>query len=84
MERLGPSVAELKKEESAGVKWRLLFQGSWFRRSRRCSTSTRSLGIVHRDIKPENFLCALDDASTIKPIDFGISKPFSRGSTSGP
>jgi serine/threonine protein kinase len=41
-----------------------------------------SLGIVHRDIKPENILCTLDDASTIKIIDFGISKPFSRGEPS--
>ncbi|KAK0455821.1 kinase-like domain-containing protein [Armillaria borealis] len=37
-----------------------------------------SLGIVHRDIKPENLLCSLDN-STIKIIDFGISKPFSQG-----
>ena len=37
---------------------------------------------MHRDIKPENFLCALDDASTIKIIDFGIAKPFSRGQPS--
>ncbi|PBK77698.1 kinase-like protein [Armillaria solidipes] len=40
-----------------------------------------SLGIVHRDIKPSNLLCALDD-STIKIIDFGISKPFSHGQPS--
>ncbi|PBK94529.1 putative casein kinase-1 hhp1 [Armillaria gallica] len=40
-----------------------------------------SLGIVHRDIKPSNLLCGLDD-STIKIIDFGISKPFSRGQPS--
>jgi len=39
-------------------------------------------GIVHRDVKPENLLCALDDPSTIKIIDFGISKPFSRGQLS--
>jgi serine/threonine protein kinase len=37
---------------------------------------------VHRDIKPENLLCAFDDASTIKIIDFGIYKPFSRGQPS--
>jgi serine/threonine protein kinase len=37
---------------------------------------------VHRDIKPENFLCTLDDPSTIKIIDFGISEPFSRGEPS--
>ena len=36
---------------------------------------------MHRDIKPENLLCALDE-STIKIIDFGISKPFSRGQPS--
>ncbi|SJL16007.1 uncharacterized protein ARMOST_19521 [Armillaria ostoyae] len=40
-----------------------------------------SLRIMHRDIKPENLLCALDD-STIKNIDFGISKPFSHGKPS--
>jgi len=34
---------------------------------------------VHRDIKPENILCALDDPSKIKIIDFGISKPISHG-----
>ncbi len=40
-----------------------------------------SLGIVHRDIKPANLLCALDN-STIKIIDFGISKPLSHGQPS--
>ncbi|KAK0221565.1 hypothetical protein IW262DRAFT_1235198, partial [Armillaria fumosa] len=41
----------------------------------------RSPGIVHRDVKPENLLCALD-ASTIKFINFTISKPFSHGQLS--
>ncbi len=40
-----------------------------------------SLGIVNRDIKPENLLCALDN-STIKIVDFGMSKPFSHGQPS--
>lgn len=34
--------------------------------------------ISHRDIKPENFmLCAKGDPSSIKMIDFGLSKDFS-------
>lgn len=37
-----------------------------------------SLSIVHRDIKSENFVCAVDDPSTIKLIDFDTSKSFSR------
>ncbi|CAL1706373.1 unnamed protein product [Somion occarium] len=41
-----------------------------------------SFGIVHRDIKRENFLCVLDDPSTIKIVDFGISKPFAHGQPS--
>ncbi|KAK0218477.1 kinase-like domain-containing protein [Armillaria nabsnona] len=40
-----------------------------------------SLDIMHRDIKPENLLCGLDN-STIKIIDFGISKSISYGSPS--
>ncbi|KAI6011416.1 putative casein kinase-1 hhp1 [Pisolithus marmoratus] len=63
-ELLGQSVAELRKD-GAGVGLAAL-------------QHIHSLGIVHRDIKPENFLCPLDDLSTIKLIDFGISKPFSR------
>jgi serine/threonine protein kinase len=38
-----------------------------------------SHGIIHRDIKPENILFLLDDQSKIKIVDFGLSKPFSRG-----
>ncbi|KAJ3500813.1 hypothetical protein NLJ89_g9624 [Agrocybe chaxingu] len=41
-----------------------------------------SLGIVHRDIKPENILCSLDDASSVKLVDFGISKIYCVGQPS--
>ncbi|KAI5999615.1 hypothetical protein EDD15DRAFT_73217 [Pisolithus albus] len=41
-------------------------------------------GIVHSDIKPENFLLALDDPSTIKLINFGISKPFACDKSTAP
>jgi len=35
-----------------------------------------SLGVCHRDIKPENLLYLRKDSSTLKLIDFGISKIF--------
>src|SRR5207237_383141 len=39
-----------------------------------------ALGIVHRDLKPANlFLAVRDDDSTIKVLDFGISKFMSTG-----
>ncbi|KAI6026988.1 putative casein kinase-1 hhp1 [Pisolithus marmoratus] len=75
MELLGQSVAELRKDgASVGVNTviRVVDQAL------AALQHIHSLGIVHRDIKPENFLCPLDDPSTIKLIDFGISKPFSR------
>ncbi|PBK67948.1 kinase-like protein [Armillaria solidipes] len=71
MEILGSSVAEHLNGPGAGVILTTLAG----------LEHIHSLGIVHRDIKPSNLLCALDD-STIKIIDFGISKPFSHGQPS--
>ena len=35
---------------------------------------------MHRDIKPENFILARkDDISSVKLIDFGLSKRFKKG-----
>ncbi|KAF8067461.1 putative casein kinase-1 hhp1 [Lyophyllum atratum] len=76
MELLGPSIAEQQKD-GAGVMVKTVIRV--VDQALAALQHIHSLGIVHRDIKPENFLCALDDASTIKIIDFGISKPFSRG-----
>ncbi|KAL4508150.1 hypothetical protein ABPG72_021523 [Tetrahymena utriculariae] len=37
-------------------------------------------GVIHRDLKPENFLLKKkSDPTTIKMIDFGISKKFKKG-----
>ena len=79
MDLLGPSIAEQQKD-GAGVMvktvirivdqavHRIRFPASYSVLNVACS----SLGIVHRDIKPENLLCALDDLSTIKIIDFSL------------
>ncbi|KAI6112618.1 putative casein kinase-1 hhp1 [Pisolithus sp. B1] len=75
MELLGPSVAQLRKDD-AGVSVKTVIRV--VDQVLAALEHIHSLGIVHRDIKPDNFLCALDDPSTIKLIDFGISKPFSR------
>lgn len=75
MELLGSSVAELRKDD-AGVTVKTVIR--IMDQALAVLEHIHSLGIVHRDIKPENFLFALDDPSTIKLIDFGISKPFSR------
>ncbi|KAF8550750.1 kinase-like protein [Imleria badia] len=75
MEPLGPSIAEQQKDGAAvmmNTVVRVVDQAL------AALQHIHSLGIVHRDIKPENILCALDDPATIKLIDFGISKPFSR------
>ena len=41
-----------------------------------------SFGIVHRDIKPENVLMvSTEDTSSIKLVDFGLSKTFGPGET---
>ncbi|PBK76558.1 putative casein kinase-1 hhp1 [Armillaria solidipes] len=95
MEILGPSVAERQKKNGleTGVmlttvirimdqvvrKTQIRFEGLTYPEAQLAGLEhIHSLGIVHRDIKPENLLCALDN-STIKIIDFGISKPFSQG-----
>ncbi|KAF8961849.1 kinase-like domain-containing protein [Flammula alnicola] len=74
LELLGPSIANIQK---AGVMAKTVFRV--VRQALAALEHIHSLGIVHRDIKPDNLLCALDDASKIKIIDFGISKPFARG-----
>ncbi|KAK0450559.1 putative casein kinase-1 hhp1 [Desarmillaria tabescens] len=74
MEILGPSVAEQHQKNGPGVMLNTVTQ--IVGQALAGLEHIHSLGIVHRDIKPENFLCTLDD-STIKIIDFGISKPFS-------
>ncbi|RDB25721.1 Casein kinase I hhp1 [Hypsizygus marmoreus] len=79
MELLGPSIAEQKKD-GAGVMVKTVIRV--VDQALAALEHIHSLGIVHRDIKPENFLCAIDDASTIKIIDLGISKPFSHGQPS--
>ncbi|KIM75748.1 hypothetical protein PILCRDRAFT_827038 [Piloderma croceum F 1598] len=79
MELLGPSIAEQQKD-GAGVIVKTVIRV--VDQALAALQHIHSLGIMHRDIKPENFLCALDDASTIKIIDIGISKPFSRGQPS--
>lgn len=39
-------------------------------------------GICHRDLKPENFLLAeVNDISSVKMIDFGLSAFFKKTST---
>ncbi|KAF9220336.1 kinase-like protein [Gyrodon lividus] len=75
IELLGLSISELQKD-GAGVTVKTVNQ--FMDQALAALQHIHSLGIVHCDIKPENFLCTLDDPSTIKLIDFGISKPFSR------
>ncbi|KAF8801420.1 kinase-like protein [Phlegmacium glaucopus] len=76
MELLGPSIAEQLKE-GAGVSEKTVVR--IIGQALAGLQHLHGLGIVHRDIKPENILCSLDDASKIKIVDFGISKPFSCG-----
>ncbi|KAK0433100.1 kinase-like domain-containing protein [Armillaria borealis] len=75
MEILGPSVAAQQQKNGPGVV------STTVTRTLAGLEHIHSLGTMHRDIKPENLLCAPDDW-TIKIIDFGISKPFSRGQPS--
>ncbi|PBK65322.1 kinase-like protein [Armillaria solidipes] len=81
MEILGPSVAEQKKKIDPGTG--LMLKTVISIGSSAGLEHIHSHGILHRDIKPENILCGLDD-STIKIIDFGISKPISHGPPSKP
>ncbi|KAK0436246.1 putative casein kinase-1 hhp1 [Armillaria borealis] len=76
MEILGPSVAEQKKKIDPGTG--LMLKTVISIGSSAGLEHIHSHGILHRNVKPENILCGLDD-STIKIIDFGISKPISHG-----
>ncbi|SJL06429.1 uncharacterized protein ARMOST_09766 [Armillaria ostoyae] len=78
MEILGPSVAERQKKNGLETGVMLTTVIRIVDQVLAGLEHIHSLGIVHRDIKPENLLCSLDN-STIKIIDFGISKPFSHG-----
>ncbi|KAK0481480.1 putative casein kinase-1 hhp1 [Armillaria novae-zelandiae] len=75
MEILGPSVAERQKKNGIETGVMLTTVIRIMDQVLAGLEHIHSLGIVHRDIKPENLLCSLDN-STIKIIDFGISKPF--------
>ncbi|KAK0450510.1 putative casein kinase-1 hhp1 [Desarmillaria tabescens] len=77
-EILGPNVAEQQKKNGPGTGIMLTTVIRIVDQVLAGLEHIHSLEIVHRDIKPENLLCAFDD-STIKIIDFGISKPFSHG-----
>ncbi|KAK0436251.1 putative casein kinase-1 hhp1 [Armillaria borealis] len=72
MEILGPSVA--KQQKKNGARTEVIEPGAQLAGLEHI----HSLGILHRDIKHESLLCGLDD-STIKIIDFGLSKPISHG-----
>ncbi|KAK0218469.1 putative casein kinase-1 hhp1 [Armillaria nabsnona] len=78
MEILGPSVAEQQKKNDPETGLMLKSVIPIMDQVLAGLEHTHSLGILYRDIKPENLLCALDN-STIKIIDFGISKPISHG-----
>ncbi len=92
MEILGPTVAEQQKNHpGTGLMLQTVIQivDQAVREFLKCELEItdgdaqlaglediHSHGILHRDIKLENLLCALGH-STIKIIDFGISKPIS-------
>ncbi|KAK0233861.1 putative casein kinase-1 hhp1 [Armillaria fumosa] len=78
MEILGPSVAEQQKKNGLETGVMLTTVVRIMDQVLAGLEHIHSFGIVHRDIKPENLLCSLDN-STIKIIDFGISKPLSQG-----
>ncbi|PBK84413.1 kinase-like protein [Armillaria gallica] len=78
MEILGPRVAEQQKKNGARTSLMLTTVILIIDQALAGLEYIHSLGILHRDIKPENLLCTLDD-STIKIIDFGLSKPISHG-----
>ncbi|SJL02834.1 uncharacterized protein ARMOST_06172 [Armillaria ostoyae] len=78
MEILGPSVAERQKKNGPRTGPMLKTVIRIMDQVLAGLEHIHSLGILHRDIKPENLLCGLDN-STIKIIDFGLSKPISHG-----
>jgi calcium-dependent protein kinase len=54
---------------------------SWIDQMARGLHYCHSRNIIHRDVKPENFLfSSTDDASSLKLIDFGISRKYVVGS----
>ncbi|SJL02837.1 uncharacterized protein ARMOST_06175 [Armillaria ostoyae] len=78
MEILGPSVIEQRKKIDPGTGLMLKTFIRIVDQALAGLEHIHSHGTLHRHIKPENILCGLDD-STIKIIDFGISKPISHG-----
>ncbi|PBK65349.1 hypothetical protein ARMSODRAFT_1022457 [Armillaria solidipes] len=78
MEILGPNVAEQRKKNAPRTGVMLTTVIRIVDQLVVRLEHIHSLWIVHRDIKPKKLLCTLDD-STIKIIDFDISKLFSHG-----
>ncbi|KAG7445408.1 kinase-like protein, partial [Guyanagaster necrorhizus] len=77
MELLGPSIEQRVQNNERGIGVMLTTVTRIVDQVLAGLEHIHSLGIVHRDIKPDNLLCTLDN-STIKIIDFGLSKPVSQ------